>query len=73
MEGFFSAAALAVAPLALQSNPDDGLTLSEVFQSIPTDPASLVAYLLVAGFVGGVIWFGTRSGGSAGKPEADRE
>ena len=24
-------------------------------------------------FVGGVIWFGTRSGGSAGKPEADRE
>jgi hypothetical protein len=49
---------------------DDGLTFAEMLQSIPVDPASIVSYLLLAGFLGGVVWFGTRSGGSgkAGPP-----
>ncbi len=57
---------------ARDSSVDDGLTFAEVLQSIPLDPASIVSYLLIAGFVGGVVWFGTRSGGSgkAGPPAA---
>jgi hypothetical protein len=38
----------------------DGLTLAEVIQALPTDPASLVALALVVGFFGAMVWFGTR-------------
>ncbi len=38
----------------------DGLTLSEIVQALPTDPASLVALALVVSFFGVILWFGTR-------------
>lgn len=41
---------------------DDGLTLAEVIQSLPLDPASIATVLLLLAFIGGVVWFGTRSG-----------
>jgi hypothetical protein len=52
------------------SSDDDGLTFAQILQDIPVDPASILSYLLLAGFVGGVLWFGTRGGGSgkAGPP-----
>jgi len=55
--------------LVLQAAPaggtDDGLTLAEIIQSLPVDPASIVALLLLAAFVGGVVWFGTRGSPSS--------
>ncbi|CAN5653411.1 hypothetical protein BH23GEM11_BH23GEM11_21460 [soil metagenome] len=71
------AALLAISPLpASQATPstgtDDGLTLAEIIQSLPVDPGSLFALLLLVAFVGGVVWFGTRggtaSGGAPGAP-----
>ncbi len=41
---------------------DDGLTLGEIIDSLPTDPGSLVALALVFGFVGVILYFGVRSG-----------
>jgi hypothetical protein len=51
---------------AAASTTDDGLTAGEILDSIPFDPASVLAYLLMAVFVFGVLWFGTRSGGTKG-------
>jgi len=47
------------------SSPDDGLSLAEVIQSLPGDPASIATILLLLAFIGGVFWFGTRSGTAA--------
>ncbi len=56
---------------AAPSSTDDGLTLGEIVDSVPLDPASLVALALMAAFVFGVLWFGTRSGGAGkGTPPA---
>jgi hypothetical protein len=58
------------------SGTDDGLTLAEVIQSLPLDPASIATLVLLLVFVGGVMWFGTRSrpdgnppGGSSGSSD----
>lgn len=47
-------------PSAPLDGSSDGLTLSEILQSLPTDPASLVALALVVLFFGAIFWFGTR-------------
>jgi hypothetical protein len=49
---------------------DGGLTLREVVSSIPVDPAAIIAYLLVAGFIG-IIWYGNRRSRS-GTPTGPR-
>ncbi len=41
---------------------NDGLTLAEIIQSLPTDPASILAIVLLLGFIVMVFWFGTRGG-----------
>lgn len=51
----------------LQSTADEGLTLSEVLDSIPTDPASIFTILLLVGSVGLVVWFGRPKGGKGDK------
>lgn len=48
---------------AVQSNPDDGLTLAEIFENLPSDPASIFVLLLLVGCVAAVVWFGGRSNG----------
>ena len=40
----------------------EGLTFHEVIQNIPTDPASVFVYLLLAGS-GVLIWMGSRKKG----------
>ncbi len=50
------------------ASTDDGLSLAEVIQSLPVDPASIVTILLLLAFIGGVLWFGTRSGPSGSSP-----
>jgi hypothetical protein len=52
-------------PQRTVANTDDGLSLAEVIQSLPVDPASIVTILLLLAFIGGVFWFGTRSGPAA--------
>jgi hypothetical protein len=61
------------AMLLIQSG--DGLTMGEIIDSLPTDPASLVVLALVLGFVGVIAYFGLRSGesGSSADPEEDEE
>jgi hypothetical protein len=58
---------------ALQSG-DNGLTLHKVIADIPHDVASLVIYIMVAGFLF-LIWYGSRagSGPAAGPPAGDGE
>lgn len=48
---------------ALLQNADDGLSASEVVGSLPHDPASIFALLLVLGTASAVIWFGRPKGG----------
>jgi len=50
--------------LVVQRN-DSGLTLAEVFDSLPADPTSLFALVLIVGFFGAMVYFGTRSGSAA--------
>jgi len=50
--------------LVVQRN-DSGLSLAEVFQSLPADPTSLFALVLIVGFFGAMVYFGTRSGSAA--------
>jgi len=58
---------VSVAQVPSSASTDDGLTLAEIIQSLPVDPGSLFALLLLAAFVGGVVWFGTREGSGGGK------
>ncbi|TVP43602.1 MAG: hypothetical protein EA350_13375 [Gemmatimonadales bacterium] len=72
VSAFLLAAPSALSPaLVLQAAPaagtDDGLTLAEILQSLPVDPGSIFALLLLAAFVGGVVWFGTRGGSGGGR------
>jgi hypothetical protein len=46
---------------------DDGLTFREVLESLPTDPASLIAIVLLGGFIALVVYFGARGGGGPAK------
>jgi hypothetical protein len=48
---------------ALLQSADDGLTVNEVVESLPRDPASIFALLLVVGTAGAVMWFGRPKGG----------
>jgi hypothetical protein len=59
---------LATTAATLQATADDGLTFSEMLDSIPTDPASLFTILLLLASVGLVIWFGRPKGGKGDKP-----
>jgi hypothetical protein len=58
---------VSVAQVPSSASTDDGLTLAEIIQSLPVDPGSLFALLLLAVFVGGVVWFGTRGGSGGGR------
>jgi hypothetical protein len=54
----------------LQSD-SDGLTISELLGSLPTDATSLFAAALLLGFFGLIVYFGRGSGSSnAAGPEA---
>jgi len=57
--------------LVVQRN-DSGLTLAEVFDSLPADPTSLFALVLIVGFFGAMVYFGTRSG-SASRAESSAD
>ncbi len=47
---------------------DDGLTLAEIIDSLPTDPGSIFAILLMAGFFGLIVYFGViRAGEESGE------
>ena len=48
---------------ALLQNADDGLSTAEVVNTLPRDPASIFALLLVLTCAGAVIWFGRPKGG----------
>lgn len=50
------------AMLALQ-RADDGLTGTELIQSLPHDPASIFTLVLIVSCVGAVLWFGRPRGG----------
>jgi hypothetical protein len=52
--------------LLLQSS-EDGLTWQEIVDSIPTDPASVFAIVLVLACVSLVVWFGRPGGGNGRK------
>jgi hypothetical protein len=52
----------------VQSTQDDGLTARDILENLPSDPASIVALLLLSGAVAAVVWFGIRSGGKGGPP-----
>jgi len=58
--------------LLLQS--DGGLTFREILADFPVDPASIVALLLLVGFGGAIVYFGTRPGTppSGSGPDAPR-
>lgn len=47
---------------------DNGLTLDEVVEALPTDPASLFAIFLLLGSVVLVLWSGRSKGGKGGTP-----
>ncbi len=47
--------------LVMQS-ADEGLTLAEVIESLPTDLGSFFALALLVAFFGAIVYFGTRSG-----------
>lgn len=59
---------LATTAVTLQSAADEGLSFSDVLESIPTDPASLFTLLLFVGSLGLVIWFGRSKGGKGDRP-----
>ena len=61
-------ASLATTTATLQSTAEEGLTFSEVLDTLPTDPASIFTILLLVGSLGLVIWFGRPKGGKGGKP-----
>lgn len=50
---------------AVLQSRDDGLSLSDVLESLPTDPASIVAVTLTLASAAAVVWFG-RSGRGGG-------
>jgi hypothetical protein len=52
---------------ALQAS-DDGLTLREIVDAVPTDPAAIFTILLVVGSVALVLWAGRGSSGKGGRP-----
>ena len=53
--------------LALQS-ADGGLTGNEVLQSLPRDPASIFALILIVASAIAVLWFGRPRGGGTKTP-----
>ena len=68
MYSFVSHALVAVAPAVSSvaaSAQEEGLTLSEVVDSLPTDPASLFTVGLMVVFFGMVLWVGR--GGPKGR------
>jgi hypothetical protein len=50
---------------------DGGLTFDEVVEALPTDPASIFALLLLAGFFGLIVYLGVVRRGSSGAEDAD--
>ena len=48
---------------ALLQNADGGLSATDILGSLPRDPASIFALLLVVGMAGAVMWFGRPKGG----------
>jgi hypothetical protein len=48
---------------ALLQSTDDGLSATEIFGSMPHDPASIFALLLIVGLAGAVMWYGRPKGG----------
>lgn len=46
---------------------EEGLTLAEVLDEIPTDPASVFTILLLFGSLGAVFWFGKGSNDKRGR------
>ncbi len=55
------------ANFALQSF-DDGLTGNGVLQSLPRDPASIFALILIVASAIAVVWFGRPRGGGTKTP-----
>ena len=51
----------------LQAAAEDGITLADVQESIPTDPASVFTILLLVASLGLVLWFGRPKSGKGGK------
>ncbi|MEX2465559.1 MAG: hypothetical protein WD995_01530 [Gemmatimonadota bacterium] len=49
---------------ALIQSSNEGFSLGDVLASLPTDPASLFALLLIVGVAGAVMWFGRPKGGA---------
>jgi hypothetical protein len=54
--------------LALLQNAEDGLSAREVFGSMPRDPASIFALLLIVTAAGAIMWFGRPKGGGGATP-----
>jgi hypothetical protein len=48
---------------ALLQSTDDGLSVTEIIGSMPHDPASIFALLLIVGLAGAVMWYGRPKGG----------
>jgi hypothetical protein len=58
--------------VSLAQASDDGLTLSEIIDSLPTDPGSIFVILLMVGFFGLILYFGIiRAGGETGEDEGE--
>jgi hypothetical protein len=53
---------LTLSSLPIRQADDAGLTVDEVVESVPTDPASILVLALLLAFAGAVIYYGTRSG-----------
>jgi len=51
-----------------QSASDEGLTLREIIDSLPTDPVSVFTLVFVLSCLGLVLWYGGRPGGKGGRP-----
>jgi len=47
----------------LQDADGEGLSATKMFESLPHDPASIFALLLIVGAAGAVMWFGRPKGG----------
>ena len=52
---------------ALWQSTDDGLTLREVVDNIPTDPASVTVSLLLMASLAFVLWSGSRGSRPGGR------
>ena len=50
----------------VQAQADDGLSLGELFQEVPTDPSSVFVILLLLSSLVLVLWTGRPKGGGGG-------